>query len=56
MCAVSYYGDFTKHCGPVGSNVLSYLVVSGFKDWFGDRIPWLGFFEVTVKVVHQIRP
>jgi len=46
VCCIVLWWLFTKHCGSVGSTVLSYLGGSGFKDWSGDHIPWLGFFEV----------
>jgi len=41
VCCIILWWLFTKHCGPVGSTVLSYLGGSGFKDWSGDNIPWL---------------
>lgn len=55
-CIVIIWWLLTKHCGPVGSTVLSYLGGSGFSDQSGDHVPWLGFFEVTAKVVRQIGP
>lgn len=55
VCCVIIWWLFTKQCGPVGGTVVSYLGGSGFKARSGDRMPWLGFFEVTAKVIHQIR-